>query len=71
MLTMVYAECYAVGCSAHEGGCSDPAMVAVATALSPNVDAVPMHWMHCATMLVQYVVTEDAVPVKEDAVMER
>ena len=33
------------GCSAHEGGCSDPAVVAVHPAVSLNVDAVNMQWM--------------------------
>ena len=44
-------------------------MVAVPTALSENVDAVPRHWMQCPTRCMQYVVTEDAVPMKVDAVI--
>ena len=70
MLTKVDAACCAVGCSAHEGGCSDPAVVAVPTEVSLSVDAVPMQWMQCPTRFMKYVVTEDAVPMKEDAVMQ-
>ena len=32
------------------------------TAVSLNVEAVPMQWMQCPTMCLRYVVTEDAVP---------
>ena len=38
-------------------------------ALSLNVDAVPRLWMQCPTRCMQYVVTEDAVPMKVDAVL--
>ena len=44
-------------------------MVEVPTTLSLKVDAVPMKWMHCPTRWKQYVVTEDAVPMKGDAVI--
>ena len=40
-------------CSAHEGGFSDPAVVAVHTEVSQNVDAVTMQWMHCLTRWMQ------------------
>ena len=42
-------------------------MVAVSTALSESVAAVPRHWMQCPTMCMQYVVTENTVPIKVDA----
>ena len=42
-------------------------MLAVPTALPENVDAVPRHWMQCPTSCMQYVVTEDAVPMKVHA----
>ena len=44
-------------------------MVAVPPAMSSKVDAVPMQWMQCPTTWMQYVVTEDAVPLKVDAVI--
>ena len=56
-------------CSATSSGCSVPAVVAVPPALSLNVDAVPMHCMQNLTRCMQKVVTEDAVPVKVDAVI--
>ena len=56
------------GCSAQQGGYSDPAMVAVPPATSGKADAMPMQWMQCPTRWMQYVVTEDAVPMKLDAV---
>ena len=62
VLTKVDAACCDVGCSGHEGGCSDPAVVAVPTSVSLNVDAVPIHWMHCPTRWMQHAETEDAVP---------
>ncbi len=34
-----------------------------------NVDAVPIQWMQCPTRWMQYVVMEDAVPMKVDAVI--
>ena len=46
-------------------------MVLVPTAVLLNEDAVPMQWMHCPTRWMQYVVTEDAVPMKEDAAMQQ
>ena len=55
-------------CSATSAVCSVPAVVAVSTALSEDVDAVPRHWMQCPTMCMQYVVMEDAVPMNVDAV---
>ena len=70
VLSNVDAVCCDVGCSAHEGGCSDPAVVVVSTAVSLNVDAVHMQSMPCPTGWMQYVVTEDAVAMKEDAVMQ-
>ena len=39
------------------------------TALSENVDAVPMVWMQCPTMSMQFVVMQDAVSLKVDAVI--
>ena len=44
-------------------------MVAVPTALSEKVDAVPRHWMQCPTMCMQKLVTEDAVLMRVDAVI--
>ena len=44
-------------------------MVAVLPALSGNVDAVPCQWMQCHTSWMQYVVTEDAVVMKLEAVI--
>ena len=44
-------------------------MVAVPTALSENLDAVPRHGMQSLTRSMQYVVTEDAVPLKVDAMI--
>ena len=46
-------------------------MVAVPTALSNNVDAVPNHWMQCPTRWMQCVVLEDAVPMRVDAVIQQ
>ena len=43
-------------------------MVAVPPALSLNVDAVPMHWLQCDRRWMQFVVTEDALLTKVDAV---
>ena len=42
----VDAVCCVGGSSGHEGGCSDPAVVSVHTAVSLNVDAVNKQWMH-------------------------
>ena len=44
-------------------------MVAVPTALSENVDAVPRHRMLCPTRCMLYVVMEDAVPMRVDEVI--
>ena len=44
-------------------------MLAVSPALSGNVDAVVMQWMHCPTRRMQYVVMDDAVPMNVDAVI--
>ena len=38
-------------------------------ALTGIVDAVPRHWMQCPTRWMQYVVTEDAMPMKVEAVI--
>ena len=57
------------GCSALEGGCSDPAMVAVPHAVSLNLEAVLMQCMQCPKRWMQHVVTEDAVPMNVDAVI--
>ena len=45
-------------------------MVAVNLAMCGKVDAVPMQWIQCPTSWMHYVVTDDAVPMKEDAVMQ-
>ena len=45
------------------------AVVAVPPALSLNVNAVPRHWLQCHRRWMQFVVTEDAVPMKVDAVL--
>ena len=70
------AVCCDGSCSAHEGGCSDPSVVAVPTAVSLNVDAVlrqwmqcPTMWMQCPTMWMQYVLREDAVPIQVEVVI--
>ena len=56
-------------CSATSAVCSVPAVVAVPTALYENVDAVPRHRMLCPTRCILYVVMEDAVPMRVDAVI--
>ena len=56
-------------CTDHEGGRSDVAVVKVPAALSVNVDAVPVQWKQCLTMWMQYVMTDDAVSMKGDAVI--
>ena len=38
-------------------------------AITGKVDAVHMKWMQCPTRWMQYVVTEDAVPMKLDTVI--
>ena len=67
MSEKVDVVCCEGGCTAHEGGCSVAAVVAVPPAMSGNMDAGPMQWMRCPTLRLQYVVTEDAVPMKVDA----
>ena len=57
------------GCSATSAGCSVSAVAAVPPALSLNVDAVPMQRMQCPKRWMSYAVTEDAVPMKVDAVI--
>ena len=37
--------------------------------MSLILDAVPMQWMQCPTCQMQYVVMEDVVPMKVDAVI--
>ena len=64
----VYAVCCDGGCRALEGGCSVPAVVAGPPALCWNMDAGVMQWMQCLTRRMQYVLSEDAVPMKVDAV---
>ena len=63
------AVCFVRGCSGQEGGCDEPAVVEMPPTVSLNVDAVPMEWMHCPTMCMQYVVMEDSVIMNEDAVI--
>ena len=75
----VDAVCCDRGCSAHECGCSDPAVVAVRMQCH-------FSWMQCpcsrcsatytvpefecsAHAVMKYAVMEDAVPMKEDAVI--
>ena len=43
-------------------------MVADPIEMSLNMDAVPMPWMQCHGRWMQYVVTVDLLPMKEDAV---
>ena len=64
----VYAVCCVEGCSAHEGGCCVPAVFAMPLALSYNVHAGVMQWMWCLTMQMLYVLLEDTLPTKVDAV---
>ena len=52
-----------------ECGCSVPAVLAVPPALSGNVDAVVMQWRQFLTRWSQYVLLEDAVPMKVDGVI--
>ena len=59
----------AVTCISSSAGTSVPAGVAVLPYVLLNVDAVPMQWMQCPTRQMQYVVTEDAVPMKVDEVI--
>ena len=48
-----------------------PCSVPVLPALSRNADALPRQWMQCHTSWMQYIVTEDAVPIKVGAVILR
>ena len=57
------------GCSGNERGCSDHAVVAVAPAVYPNVDAVLMQWMQCPTMWIPYDMMEHSKIMKEVAVI--
>ena len=68
MSQKVDAVCHDVLCSYHEGGCSVPAVPAVPPSLSENVDAVVLQWMQCPTRRMQYVMTDEAVLNKVDAV---
>ena len=61
--------CCVRGSSGHEGGCSDPTVVAVPHAGSLNENAVPLQWIQCPTRWMQYVMTDDALPMKVDAVI--
>ena len=65
----VYEVCCVGGSSVHEGGCSGPAVVAVPPAGSLNENAVPLQWIQCPTRWMHYVMTDDALPMKEDAVI--
>ena len=56
------------GCSAHEGVCSYPAVVEVPSSGSLNKNAVPLPGSLCPTRQMQYVMTDDAGPMKVDAV---
>ena len=56
-------------CCATSAGCTVAAVVAETTAVCMNVDGVPMQWMQCPRMSMQYDVMEDAVPMKVDAVI--
>ena len=56
-------------CSATSAGCRVADVVAEPAAVSLNLDAVPMQWMQFPTMCMQYLVREDAGPMKEDAVI--
>ena len=64
----VDAVCCDGGCSAHEGGCSDTAVVAVPPSGFLNVDALAMQRMQCLSRCMQYVVREGAVPTTVNAV---
>ena len=55
------------GC-ATSAVCSFAAVVAEPTPVSPNVDAVPMLRLQCDPRWMQHVMTDDAVPMKVDAV---
>ena len=58
----------AVHCSATSAVCSVAAVVAVLHSVSLNVDAVLKQWMQCPTRWMQYVMTDDAVLMKVNAV---
>ena len=61
------AVCFVGGCSATSAGCTVAAVLEEPTAVSLNLDAVPMQCMQCPTMWMQHVVTEDALPLQLDA----
>ena len=62
------AVCFVRGCSDHEGGCGEPAVVAAPPTVSLNEDAVSMQCMQCPTRWMRYAVTEDTVSTNVDAV---
>ena len=69
VLMNVHAACCDIGCIAHDGGCSDHAMLARPMQFPCVWIAVPREWMLCPTRWMQYVVREDAVPMKVDALI--
>ena len=56
-------------CSATSAGCSVHAVVAMPPVLSWNVVSLLMKCMQCPTRWLQYVVMEDPVHMKVDAVL--
>ena len=64
----VSLQSFQCACSATSAGCSLAAVFAEANAVFLNVDEVPMLWMQCPKMCMQYVVMEDAVSMKLDSV---
>ena len=65
----VDAVCCDGGCSAQEGGCNDPAEVAVPPSVYLNVDALLTQWMQCPSLWMTYDMLEDSVIRKDDAVI--
>ena len=63
-----HAVCFVGGCISNSAGCSIAAVVAEPTAVSLNMDGVPMQWMQYPIMCMQYVVMGDAVPMKVDSI---
>ena len=63
------ALCLDRGCSAHEVGCSDPAVVVVPPAVYKKLDAVLMPRMQCPSRWMPYDVLKDSVIMKEDLVI--
>ena len=53
--------------TATSAGFIVPEVVSVPSALSLNVDAVPMHWLESHRRCMKFVVTEAAVLTKVDA----